>query len=299
MPQVQATLQNRDLEAIDKKLFEARPEELTARTIFNLKTDIHPGAETYSYDVLTRSGAAKIIANGADDLPLVDVDLKRTTVNIKTLAIGFRYSLQDIRQAQLTGTSVDATKAATARRAIAEKENQLAWLGSEPHGMQGIATATGIQVEAVPSNKAGTSTKWKDKTPEEIIEDLRQLRKRITVLPGYGGSSLVLALPADQYEDLNRRYSDYDVRTILKVIQDNQWFASIRRVADLKGAGINKSDSFLILDNSDETAELLLPMDVTRLEAEYKYPNWKVPVEERFGGAVVRAPHAIVRGDGI
>ncbi|WP_239256680.1 DUF2184 domain-containing protein [Listeria ilorinensis] len=296
---VQARLQQRDLEAIDNVLYEPKAEELTARSVFNVKTDIPAGAETYGYDVLTRSGAAKIIANGADDLPLVDVDVKRYFAQIYTIALGFRYSLQDIRQSQMTNQPVDATKAATVRRGIAEKENKLAWIGDPKYNIQGVATATGIQVEAVGNNAAGTSTKWSDKSSEEIVEELRKLRKRITVLPGYGDAALVLALPPDQYEELNRRYSDYDARTIMKVIQDNNWFSAIKRVADLKGAGIAGADSLLIFHSERETAELLLPMDITRLQEEWKYPNWKVPCEERFGGAVVRAPHAILRGDGI
>ena len=70
---VTATLEARDLQAIDKVIYQAPQEELVARTMFNVKTDINPGAETYAYNVMTRSGAAKIIANGADDLPLVDI----------------------------------------------------------------------------------------------------------------------------------------------------------------------------------------------------------------------------------
>lgn len=296
---VQARLQARDLEVIDKVLYEPKQEELTARAVFNVKTDIPPGAETVGYDVMTRSGAAKIIANGTNDLPLVDVDVTRYFAKIYTIGLGFRYSLQDLRQSQMTGTPVDAAKAATVRRGIAEKENKLAWLGDPDHNIQGVATAEGIQVEAVGMNAGGTSTKWADKTSEEIVEEVRKLRKRITVLPGYGDAQLVLAVPPDQYEEMNRRYSDYDARTVMKVIQDNGWFTSIKRVADLKGAGINGADSLLIFHNDRETVELILPMDITRLQEEWSYPHWRVPCEERFGGAIVRAPHAILRADGI
>ena len=60
-----------------------------ARTMFNVKTDINPGAETYGYYVMTRSSAAKIIANGADDLPLVDIDMKRYQSPILLLRLAF------------------------------------------------------------------------------------------------------------------------------------------------------------------------------------------------------------------
>ena len=38
----------------------------------------------------------------------------------------------------------------------------------------------------------------------------------------------------EQFEELNRRYSDYDSRSIMKVLQENGWFSSIEQVYDLK-----------------------------------------------------------------
>lgn len=290
--QVTATLEARDLEAIDRVIYEPRREELVARSILNINTDIHPGAETYGYNVLTRSGAAKIIAHGSDDLPLVDTDLKRYFQPIYTIAAGIRYGLNELRQAQMTGQPVDSTKAATARRAIAEKENSLVWVGDSAVGIKGVAQADGIQV--VNSDK-----KWKEMTSEEIIEQLRLARSNITVLPGYDASQMVLLLPPVQFEELTRRYSDFDSRTLRKVINENEWFTDIKRVADMKGVGSDKTDSLIIMDVSPSTCEILLPMDVVRLQEEWKYPNWKIPFEERCGGAITRAPYAVVRVDGI
>lgn len=288
-----------DLEAIDTTLYEPKYEELTARQCFNLKTDIHPGAETYAYNVLTRSGVAKIMGNVADDLPLVDADLKREFAKIYTIATGFTYTVQEMRAAQMTGTTVDATKAGVARRAVAEKENRISWIGDADYNIKGVVNAAGIQIENVAQN-AGGKTKWAEKTSDEIVEDIRKIRKKVTVLPGHGTSgNLCLCVPADQYEELNRRYSDYDARTIMQVVTEYKWFSMINRVADLKGVGTAVTDSFLVMDASPEVMQLVIPMDLTRLDEEWKYPKWTVPVEERCGGVLVRYPMAIARGDGI
>ncbi|MEK4883472.1 encapsulin [Bacillus sp. FSL W8-0223] len=296
--EVQATLSALDLQQIDSTLYEPKAEELTARTVFPLKTDIHPGAETYGYNVMTRSGAAKIVANGADDIPLVDTDIKRETAKIYSIMAAFHYTQQELRANQLAGTSVDTTKAATVRRAIAEKENKIAWIGDSDYGLVGVVNAPGIQTVAVDQGSKG-STKWKDKDGNEILEDIRKTRAKITILPGYGSASLVLAVPPAQFEELNRRYSDYDARSIMKVVEDNQWFTKIVRVPDLVGVGTNGSDSMLIFNNDPETIQLVLPMDLTRYPEEYKFPRVKVPCEERCGGVIIRFPYAVVRGDGI
>lgn len=290
--QVTATLEARDLQAIDKVIYEAPKEELVARQIFNIKTDVHPGAETYGYNVMTRSGAAKIIANGADDLPLVDTDLKRFQQPIYSIAAGIKFSVQEIRQAQLTGQSVDATKSETARRAIAEKENSFIFTGDAKVDVKGVVNADGIQV----INSAKT---WANSTSDEIVEDVRKARAKITTIPGYRTASLKMLVPSQQYEELNRRYSDYDSRTILKVIEGNSWFESITPVYDLDGAGTGGTDCLIIMDTRSSTCEILLPMDIQRFEQEWAYPNWKVPFEERCGGALIRTPYAILRVDGI
>ncbi|WP_100523368.1 DUF2184 domain-containing protein [Mycobacteroides abscessus] len=288
-----------DLEAIDNTLYEPKYEELTARSVLDLKTDIPAGAETHGYNVLTRSGVAKIIGNNSDDLPLVDADLKREFQRIYTIAVGFTYSVQEMRAAQMTNTPVDATKAAVARRAIAEKENKLAWIGDKDYNIKGVSNATGIQIENVAAGVSGKTT-WVDKTGEEIYEDIRKIRAKVTVLPGHGSSgNLYLLVPATQFEELNKRFSKEDARSILKVIQDNQWFSRIVRVPDLKGVGTANSDSLIVLDASPEVIQLVVPMDITRLEEEWKYPKWKIPVEERCGGVIIRYPMAIARGDGI
>ena len=290
-----------DLEAIDRTVYQPKYEELTARRILNLKTDVDPGAETYAYNVMTRSGVAKILANNADDVPLVDLDMRREFQRIYSIVTGFRYTVQEQRAASLTGMAVDTAKAGVARRAVAEKENRLAWIGDADFGIKGLINATGIQTENVPNNgETSPSTEWSAKTGEQMLEDVRIIRAHITVLPGHGDSgNLILGVPPEQYEILSKRYSDYDPRTILEVIRSRNWFRDIVRAPELRGVGTGGTDSLLVFDSSREVVELLLPMDLYRHDPEWKFPAWKFAVEERCGGCIIRYPMAIARGDGI
>lgn len=286
-----------DLEAIDSKLYEAKKEELKARTIFTVKTDVPEGAETYSYDVIKRSGAAKILAPGADDIPLVDADMERHTENIFSIAAAFRVSVQELRQAQMAGRPVEATKADTARKAIAEKENRLVWIGDAKHNILGVTNAEGIQIMAIDNNEADTSSKWKDKTGREIVGDLRKARTTINRLPGHSANTLVVT--PDAMEELEKEYNQYTGQTVLQYLRSQNWFTTIEFTSDLEKRGDSNTDCFLVLDNSPDVVEVLIPMDIRRHPEEYKFPNYKVPLEERTGGAIVRYPMAIVRGDGI
>lgn len=285
-----------DLEAIDNVVYEPKKEELIGRTLFSVKSDIPAAAEVYGYDVITRSGSAKILAPGADDVPLVDADKRRHKVDIYSIANAIRYSIQELRQAQMAGVPIDSAKAEIARRAMAEKENRLIWHGDAKYDIPGVLNAEGIQTVAVDAG-ASTQTEWAEKTGKEIVADLRKARSLVNRLPGHNANTLVLT-PAGM-EALEMEYNANTDKTVLEFIRSQNWFSNIVATSDLEGQGVGGTDCFLVLDNSPSVIQILITMDIYRHPTEYKFPNYKVPFEERLGGAVVRYPMAIVRGDGI
>lgn len=287
-----------DINAIDARIYEPNESELKARKVFAVKSDIPSGAETYSYDVITRSGVAKILAPGASDVPLVDTDMERHTVNIYSIAAAFNISVQEVRQAQMSGRPIEVTKADTVRKAIAQKENQLAFNGEEKYKIKGITNATGVQVYAVPQNAAGTSTKWKDKTGEEIINDLIDAKGKVDKLPGHEADTLLLTTEAKLLLQ-KKVFNDFTKQTAIQYLQSENFFKTIETVEDLAGKGLANSNCFVVLDSSPSVVELGIPMDITRHPQEYKFPNTKVPFEERLAGLIIRYPMAIVRADGI
>lgn len=292
-----ALIRPQDLNAIDKRVYEPHASELKARSIFNVKTDIPAGAKTYSYDVLTRSGAAKILAPGATDVPLVDEDLTEETVKIYSIAAAFNISVQEVREAQMAGRPIDVTKADSVRKAIAEKENQVTFSGDKTHGIKGLTDAVGIQVYATPQNEAGTSTKWKDKTGKEIVADIRKAKNMVNKLNGHEADTLLLT--PDSNEELEKTFNEYTQQSVLEYIKSQNWFKRIETVNDLAKKGLAGSECFVVLDSAPDVVELGIPLDITRHPQEYAFPNTKVPFEERTTGLIIRYPMAICRADGI
>lgn len=292
-----ALIRPQDLNAIDRRVYEPNASELKARSIFSLKTDIPAGAKTYSYDVLTRSGVAKILAPGANDVPLVDADLTEETVKIYSIAAAFNISVQEVREAQMAGRQLDVTKADIVRKAIAEKENQIAFSGDSKYRIKGLTDAVGIQVYAAPQNEAGTSAQWKDKTGKEIVADIRKAKNMINKLNGHTADTLLLT--PDSSEELEKTFNEFTQQSVLEYIRSQNWFQRIETVNDLKGKGLAGSNCFVVLDSSPNVVELGIPLDITRHPQEYAFPNTKVPFEERTTGLIIRYPMAIVRVDGI
>lgn len=290
----------KDLESIDNVIYEAKESELTARTIVLLKTDDDEGDEVISYDMITKRGAAKIFAYGSsDDIPLVDVDVERHSQKVFGIVNGFTINIQEKRASNKKNRNIDTTKASAARRAIAEKENSFFYIGSASHNAKGLVNATGIQTYAVPQNAGATSTKWKDKTPKEIIADIKTARSKVNVKPGLTPDTMLI--PPDQNELLDDPINpDTNSMTIREFLDKQKWFKKIVAVPQLVGVGDGSTDSMVILDSSKEVAQLSIPMDIMR-HPEIRKSSFvsEFDLEERCGGAVIRYPLGICRADGI
>ncbi|MFO7820050.1 MAG: encapsulin [Halanaerobacter sp.] len=289
-------LREEDLNVLDEEIYQKGHSELKARDIFYVKTDISAGAETVSYDKLEEMGEAKVTANGADDIPLVDANLERTDHGIVTIESGFKIGKQEARAAQEAGRAIDTVKAGTARRVVSEKENTVTFLGNEARDIEGAVNATGMLTYTVEQNEDETSTSWEDKTGMEIVKDIRKAKGKMNDLDGF--EAQILALAPSKYGELDKPLNQYNAQTVMSYLEnDTNWFEDIVEVNELSGADPDdSSDIGMIIDNRRENIEMVLPMDITRDEP-VKLSNGDIQVnlEERFGGLIIRYPQALLR----
>jgi hypothetical protein len=270
-----------------------------ARVLLPLMTDIPFGAETYSYDILTKRGAAEIFTSATTRIPLVDIELERKTRRLPMAILGFQVTDIELEQARIANRPIETYKVDAVRRGLAEWENSLAIKGDTTLGIPGLVNAVGIQVLDA-ENGAGSSPLWENKTPAEIAEDVRKVMVAINKYRPHKADTL--ALPADQYGMLQRSMGGTDTRTIEKYIRDNGWFSVIVQVDELSTAGDNGSAAILAMESDNDVAELLIPghgTDIQRKEPVRVPIGYQVPIYEQCGGAIVRFPLAIARMDGV
>lgn len=290
-------LLGRDLEAIDDVLYEPVEEELIVRTFLDIYDGIPEHAESYHYDQYTRQGGAKRSTTGADDVPFVDNDKTRKEQKVISIENAFKIEKQELRAARAGGRDVDTEKAETARRIIAEDENDLVLLGDEVLSVPGFVDADGIHTYDVPDDADGDGTEWENKTGQEIISDLREARARVNQNDGYEADTLIL--PSKQYQELSKPYNDYNSETIMTYLQEQGWFDTIIEISYLEGADPDgDNDVGLVLDTNPAYMQLGLAVDLER-DDPYRLPNgaYQVRLEERTCGLILRRPLAVCRFD--
>ena len=169
----------RELDYVKSQSYDVEYPEFTALKLFPVSSEINPGAETVTYYSYDKTGMAKIISNYATDLPRADVKGKPTTAIIKSLGDSYGYSIQEMRASAMAGKSLDARKAESARYQIDYLNNKIAWNGDAETGLRGVLSKDNDVPLYVPATGAKGSTKWADKTEDEILADITGMLKQV------------------------------------------------------------------------------------------------------------------------
>jgi len=300
----------RELDYIKSKSYDVLYPEFNALRLFAASSEVGAGAETitwYSYD---KTGMAKIIGNYATDLPRVDVKGTPSTSHIKSLGDSYGYSVQEMRASRMAGKSLDVRKGRAARYAIDYLANKLAWAGDEKAKLMGVLSPwNDVPLFTLSLNAAGTSTKFVDKEPWEVLRDINAMVEFTAYLTKSVERPDMLALPTDAYLYLANtpmllNPSSGAVCTILKWILDNSpRLKGIVEVPELNanseitpypGQGV----AFMYKKDEDKfTIETPLPF--------YQHPiqptglEFVIPCESRNAGAVIYYPLSMLIAVGV
>ena len=146
-----------DLESTIYDVLYANPRD--AFQLLPLNTSVSPAATSYSYRMVSDLGAAKVVADGAQDRHMVDVDLTRTEQKIIEVGSGYTYTIGN----QEAGTVLDfqyvQEKARVAAESIALAHNQYALFGGA--GVEGgDSSITGFFNNAAVADATLTDADW-------------------------------------------------------------------------------------------------------------------------------------------
>ncbi|MGN6701465.1 MAG: DUF2184 domain-containing protein [Burkholderiaceae bacterium] len=291
----------RQLEYVKGQAYDVKYPPLSAMALIPVSTEVPAGAETITYTQYDQVGAAKIIANYADDLPRADVSGKQFTSPIRGIGISYGYNLQEIRAAQMANANIDSRKMRAAMRGHEELVNKLAWNGDAVTGLPGLLSNTNISEYVLPNNTAGTSKKWADKTADEILDDMNGIANSINTLTKGVHRPNEMWLPLAAYSLISTRpRSTQSDTTILEFFLKNQPFiTSVKPVLEMVGAGAGGTDRMFVGEINAENLQMEIPMMFQQHAPQVRGLEYVVPCESRFGGVIVRYPLAFAFADGI
>lgn len=194
-------LVTRELEAVESQVYRKVYPDLLSDQLIPVMGGVHPGAKTTSFDMVDRTGKAKLVASYADDAPVVEVTKTRTAQNIFGMQLGWVWSIQDVRAAAMAGVPLETEGAFAVRDGIERAIDQICAIGDTESGLQGL-----LNHSAAPAALANPGGVWTtSSTVAQLLTDLNYLVNDI-VNDTKNVDRLApdtLILPIDQFTTLN------------------------------------------------------------------------------------------------
>lgn len=288
----------RQLEMIESKVYEYKLRELKFRRLFPVSGE-GQGSATIAYDLIRGTGIAKIIANGAHDLPRADTFIDRFYAVVRPVGISFGYTTQELRNAAFANVPLEARRGVAARRGMEEKLSDIAWNGDSEFNLLGILNNSNIPQTQASAPATGSNRTWNggDKTPLEIIEDISSAITRVEETTNQIHKPNTVVLPIAKYEYIRKTpYSDRVSHSILRYMTDPQNGFGIdmfEAVPELKNSYGGNQDQMLVYERSPEVLTFRIPMELKPLPPEQRNLEFLINMEAECAGMVVRYPMAL------
>ena len=291
----------REIEFIKTVTYDVKYKPLKALTILPISTEANTGASSITWRQFAMVGAAKIVADYANDFPRVDVYGAETETKIKSIGVSYGYSIQEIRESQYSGKRLDQRRAAAARRDVDQIINQVAFLGDPTNGITGFFNANGIQSYTVPAVGTGSSKTWASKTADQVIADCTGIVS--TVVSGTNGveepDNLLVPIPNFVLMASTPRSTLSDTTILEFVLKNSPWLKKVDWIPELATAGASGGTRMIVFANDDMHLTLEIPQPFEQFDPQQKGLEFDIPCHARTAGAIIYYPLSIASGDGI
>lgn len=186
-------------------------------------------AETVSamqvgYGVTGGSGEGLITGASANGIPMVQADFSKGLYKAHMIAAGTRVQWIDMQRGNMTGRNMDALLRDGLRMAYDKHMDENTYVGFKTYGTTGLVNHPDAMITDAAASGAGSSTKFADKTPDQILADINT-----AILTAWAASEYDLdaipnhiIMPYEQYNYLaTTKVTELAEKTILTFLLEN------------------------------------------------------------------------------
>lgn len=228
-------------------------------------------AQSVGYGVTGGSGDGAVQAGGSNGLPIVQANLEAGVYKAHTFAVALRTMWVDMQKAGYIGRSLDQLLQDGVRQTYDKHMDENVYRGMTRFGSTGLLNNPDVVETTVAASGAGGSTKWADKTKEQILADINSAILAVWQAAEYDESALPnhILLPYEQYAYLlNAMATDLAGESILDYLLKNNLAAKnggslfIGATRWNKGAGTGDSDRMVVYCNHERFVQVeeLVPL---------------------------------------
>lgn len=291
---------SRALELVKTRTYDRKYPNLRAREFVPLDPEIDNAIETIRLRSYSQVGIARLLASYAEDLPRSDVLANEQTFGVKGIGTSYGYNLQEVRAANKAGTSLDAKKAAAARRATEVVIDRVLASGDAATGLTGLLNIPNALTYTVPADGTGASALWTNKTPALIVRDMVGICEYIVTQTAEVEAPNMLLLPRANYTLIRTtRFDSNSDKTILDWFKAQYPGVAVEPWYKMLGAGAGGTQRMMAYSMTPDHLQGAVPQEFEQLPVQEKGLEFIVPCHARVGGVQCYYPLSVAYGDGI
>lgn len=293
---------------INAEVYRIRYRQVRYRGLIPVDTTGPEWLDSIVFYSIDGAGRAEWLNSGSDDVPKVAMQMGSTVAKVGMAGIGYDFTTEEVARAQALGIDLTTEKANVARRGAEQMIDRIVWNGDTQKGITGIINNPNVAVVDAAATGTGSSAKWKDKTPGQILADVNSLLTGIWTGSGETAMADTLALPSAAYAQLmSTILPDAGGLTLLSWIKQNNVLTAdstqnltILPIAELATAGAGGTGRAVAYRNDRESVVVHMPMPF-RFFPVWQTGPWRfdVPGAFRMGGVEFKLPREATYLDGV
>ncbi len=293
----------RELTFKRQKIQEVIYSSLEAAKFIPIAGDIPPEAKTYAWNVLNKTGRAKVIGTGSDDLPRVDVSGVERTGRTVRVGASYGWDVDELTEATRMGFLLEAKKQRAAQDAIATQIDNLLALGDTTDETNlpftGFVNNADVEAQGIinPDGDPWTGST----TPANIFSSLNTMVSE--VINDLGNVSELypdtMLLPTREFlvAAQTRVGVDNDTTVLTSFLKNNPFIKNIAPWHKLTAAGAAGASRAVIYRRDDKVLEGIVPYWFQALPPQARNLEIIIPCKARAGGVKIYHPAAVRYAD--
>lgn len=267
-----------------------------------------------TFFTVENTGKAKFISGSANDIPFSQTQRGQASHDFAMIGSGWEWNIEEVNQAAMYNLNLSDEKAMGATQALEALIFDTAITGSTEKNWKGFVNQTIVPRADAAGNGGengggGTSTFWKHKTNDEILDDINAALTSIRTVTKEVEWADTLRLPPEAFRLLiTRRLGDGDgLMTLMNYVKTNNVYTAetglpldIQPMYELRNASNDGGGRLVAYRKDREVLRMHLPMPRRVLDPRSKsLMGFEQGIIARIGGTEVRLPYAMTYLDEI
>ena len=300
----------KELEKVDEKILEPLtgtdwPRDMPVITGGGLLESIVSVDVTYAS---TGRDEDNLIFDATNDIPVVQADMSQSVARCFNFAEYMSFSTLEREKMMNVGRDLETFLNKGIRLLCDKAIDRSVYKGFEKVNSTGLVNSRNVVRSSAAAVGAGDSTLWKDKTADQILDDINTVIAGIWKACDCSSDALPnhILVPVEQFGLLvTRKVSEDSERSILTYVLENNLTNQqgghlvISHCKWCSGAGASGSDRLVCYINDPEKICFNLTQPLRRMDTEYAEMRIKIPYIAQFSEVRFLYPMTVRYMDGI